>query len=231
VRRADTWTAPSSVSTGCEPLHRAERRSRNLHTRNRTEISQADAFRNITGNKGKQVQQQTDELELLIVSAREERSAISTMLTALTTRSAKLMPLAKSLEQVGEKAMSVSSRLDDIARRLTALDDRTHEIEEVDKRIQALKDAAKQAEQTTQKAVGPDGELRKHREAVQQLSSQALQTQASLDTLKKERAAFEDLRGHLRDSEAEVKQAMGHAGALKGDLDQIRSTATTLTQD
>jgi chromosome segregation ATPase len=142
-----------------------------------------DAFRDITGNKGKQVQQQTDELELLIVSAREERSAISTMLTALTTRSAKLMPLAKSLEQVGEKAMSVSTRLDDIARRLTALDDRTHEIEEVDKRIQALKDAAKQAEQTTQKAVRR--ELRKHREAVQRLSSEPLQTQASLAALKK----------------------------------------------
>src|SRR3989442_2697741 len=190
-----------------------------------------DAFKNITSNKGKLVQKQTDELELLIASAREERGALSTMLTALTTRSAKLMPLSKSLEQVDEKAMSVSTRLDEIASRLNALDDRTHEIEEVDKRIQALKDAAKQAEQTTQKAVGPDGELSKHREAVQQLSSQALQTQASLETLKKERAAFEDLRGHLRDAEAEVKQAQGQAGTLKGELDQIRSTATTLTQD
>ena len=101
-----------------------------------------DAFRNITGTNAKSVQKQTDELELLIASAREERSAISTMLTALTTRSAKLMPLSKSLEQVGEKAMSVSTRLDEIASRLNALDDRTGEIEEVDTRIQALKDAA-----------------------------------------------------------------------------------------
>src|SRR5712691_7662955 len=160
-----------------------------------------DAFRNITSNKGKLVQKQTDELELLIASAREERGAISTMLTALTTRSAKLMPLSKSLEQVGEKAMGVSTRLDEIASRLNALDDRTHEIEEVDKRIQALKDAANQAEETTQKAVGPEGELRKHREAVQQLSSQALQTQASLDTLKKERSALEEFRGQLRAAE------------------------------
>ena len=123
------------------------------------------------------------------------------MLTALTTRSAKLTPLSKQLEQVTEKATTVTDKLDDIARRLAALDDRTQELEEVDKRIQALKDAAARRELTTQKAIGPDGELHKHREAVQHLSSQALQTQAVLDTLKKERTALEELRGQLREPE------------------------------
>ena len=51
-----------------------------------------DAFKSI-GGKNKLAQQQTDELEMLIATAREERSAISAMLTALTTRSAKLTPL------------------------------------------------------------------------------------------------------------------------------------------
>ena len=94
-----------------------------------------------------------------------------------------------------------------------------------------MKDAAKQAEQITQKTIGPDGELQKHREAVQQLASQALQTQASLDTFRKERATLDELRGHLREAESEVKQAVTHAGSLRSELDQIRSTATTLTQD
>jgi methyl-accepting chemotaxis protein len=157
-----------------------------------------DAFKSLTG--GKVVQKQTDELGLLIASAREERSAISAMLNTLASRSAKLAPLGKQLEQVTEKATGITDRLDEIAKRLTALDERTHELEDVDKRIQALKDAAKGAEQTTLKALGPDGELHKHREAVQHLSSQALQTQAILATLKKERAALEELRGHLRES-------------------------------
>src|SRR5439155_6520605 len=109
--------------------------------------------------------------------------------------------------------------------------DRARELTEIDKRVQTLKDAAKQAEQTTQKAIGPDGELQKHREAVQQLSSQALQTQASLDTLKKERAALEELRVHLREAQNEVKQSLGHATTLKGEFDQIRSSASVLTQD
>src|SRR5436190_1710460 len=137
-----------------------------------------DAFKQMAGGgKGKLAQQQTDELEMLIATAREERSAISAMLTALTTRSAKLMPLSKSLEHVSEKAAAVTTRLDDIGKRLGALHDRTKELEEIDKRIETLKESAHQAEQTTQKALGPDGELQKHREALQHLSSQALGTQ------------------------------------------------------
>src|SRR5262245_54742542 len=190
-----------------------------------------DAFKNITGGKGKLVQKHADDLENLIASAKEEREAISAMLTAMTTRTAKLTPLSKSLEQVIDKATAVTTHLDDIAKRLSALDDRTKELEEVDKRILALKEAARQAEQTTQKAVGPDGELAKHREAVQHLASQALQTQAILDTLKKERAGMEGLRGQLRDAENDVKQSVTQAGTLKGELDQIRSLAGVLQQD
>ena len=173
-----------------------------------------DAFKNMTGGKGKLVQQQSDELEQLIATAREERSAISAMLTSLSTRSAKLTPLGKSLEQVSEKASSVTAMLDEITKRLTALDERTRELEEIDRRIEGLKESARQAEQTTQKALGPDGELQKHREAVQHLSSQALGTQATLDTLKKERATLEDLRGQLQKADGEVKQSLGQAGAL-----------------
>ena len=102
-----------------------------------------DAFKNMAGGKSKLAQQQTDELEQLITTAREERSAISAMLTALTARSAKLTPLGKTLEQVSEKATMVTGRLDEIAKRLSALDDRTKEMEEIDKRIHALKESAK----------------------------------------------------------------------------------------
>src|SRR6185295_992862 len=194
-------------------------------------IHMLDAFKTMAGGKNKLVQKQTDDLEQLITTAREERSAISAMLTALTTRSAKLAPLGKTLEQVSEKTAGVTSRLDEIAKRLTALDDRTKELSELDKRIQALRDSATQAEQTTQKALGPDGELQKHREAVQHLSSQALGTQDTLDTLKKERAALEELRFQLQKSDNEVKQSLGQSNSLKAELEQIRAVATTLTQD
>src|SRR5439155_13856474 len=123
---------------------RAHRRAGSAHTdgcadKKTGEPDMLDAFKSITGGgKTKLVQKQTDELETLIATAREERGAISAMLTALTTRSAKLTPLGKTLEQVSEKATGVTARLDDIAKRLTTLDDRTRELEEIDKRIQAL---------------------------------------------------------------------------------------------
>jgi CBS domain-containing protein len=156
LRSADILTALSFTSRFLFPLW--------------SETHMLDAFKSMTGGKSKLVQKQTDELELLISTAREERSAISAMLTALTTRSAKLAPLGKTLDQVSEKAAGVTSRLEEITKRLTTLDDRTKELSELDKRIQTLKEAAKQAEQTTQKALGPDGELQKHREAVQHLT-------------------------------------------------------------
>jgi chromosome segregation ATPase len=122
-----------------------------------------DALKNLTGGKNKLVQKQTDELELLVTSAREERAAISAMLTTLTTRSQKLAPLSRTLEQTTERVTGVTERLDDIAARVALIDDRTKALEEVDLRIQALKDAADQAEQTTHKALGPDGELQQLR--------------------------------------------------------------------
>ena len=139
------------------------------------------------------------------------------MLTTLTARSAKLTPLGKTLEQV----IGEGDRRHDEARRAreAALDARRSREGARARSTSAfrrLKDAAKQAELTTQKAIGPDGELQKHREAVQHLSSQALQTQATLDTLKKERAALEELRGQLRDGEGEVKQATTQASTAEG---------------
>src|SRR5438132_12684397 len=101
-----------------------------------------DAFKSLTGGN-KLVQQQTTELETLIATAREERSAISAMLTALTTRSQKLAPLSKSLEQVSEKAASLETQIAETAKRLGAIDDRTRELDAIDRRIEGVKDAAR----------------------------------------------------------------------------------------
>src|SRR5262245_46935557 len=190
-----------------------------------------DALKNLTGGKNKPVQKQTDELELLVASAREERAAISAMLTTLTARSKTLAPLNKALEQMTDRVVGVTGRLDDIAARIALIDDRTKALEEVDLRIQALKDAANHAEQTTQKALGPDGELQQLREALHQLSSQAVSTYATVETLKKERATLDEVRGQLRKADSEVAQSMGHVNSLKTELDHVRATAAALSQD
>src|SRR5882672_9069361 len=54
-----------------------------------------NALKNLAGGKSKTAEEQTAELERLIAAAREERSALSSMLTTLTARGAKLTPTAK----------------------------------------------------------------------------------------------------------------------------------------
>ena len=66
-----------------------------------------EALKNMTGGKGKQSSSRPTSSSCLLPRAREERSAISAMLTSFTTRSAKLTPLSKSLEQMTEKATTV----------------------------------------------------------------------------------------------------------------------------
>src|SRR5437764_7979428 len=93
-----------------------------------------ETLRNLAG--GKAAQKHADDLEKLIATAREERSALSEMLNSLTTRGAKLQPMSKSLEQKTEKATAATARLDEIARRLTTLDERTKDLDEIDRKIQ-----------------------------------------------------------------------------------------------
>src|SRR5437867_1437323 len=88
---------------------------------------------------------------------------------------------------------------------------------------------AAQPERAAQTVIGPDGELQKHRETVQELSSEALKTQATLETLRKERASLEELRGHLRDAEHEVKQTLSQVHAVRSGEDaSLRKDAASL---
>ena len=88
-----------------------------------------------------------------------------------------------------------------------------------------------QAEQTAEELVAPDGELQKHRHAVQQLSAQALQTNANLDTLRKEQATLDELRDHMRQAQMEVKKADDHTVKLKNEVERLRPLTAQLHQE
>ncbi len=167
-----------------------------------------DALKGLTGGK---TAKQTEDLQSLIATAKEERSALSAMLTQISMRTAKLTQMGKSLEQVDEKAGAVTTRLDVLVKRIDGLETQARTFGEVEKRVQTLIETATQAQQAAEKVMAPNGELDKHRRQVQQLSSQALETQASVDALKKERAALEEFRTQLRQSHTEIKQSVDQA--------------------
>ena len=178
-----------------------------------------DVFKDRAADSKRQsVLDERHELQQLIETARAERAAMDETLLWLRARSANLMPIGKSLEHITENVVGVVTKIEEIDKRLAGLDGRTRGVEELDGHIQSLKDAATRAEQSVQKAIRPDGELEKHREAVEQLSSQAQRTHASLSTLRIEHAALEELRSQLRTAQTEIKQSVDHAGALESEL-------------
>lgn len=191
-----------------------------------------ESFRNrAAGSDREVVVEERQAIERLIKTARAERAAMDETLLELRARSTSLTPIAKLLEHIVDKVTGATTKVDAIGERLAALDGRTRELEQLDGQIQRLRDVAKQAEQSVQAAISPNGELEKHWEAVKQLSSHAVQTQASLSTLRIEHTALEELRGQLRTAQTEVRQSVDQVGALESELEQIRGLASSLTED
>jgi len=191
-----------------------------------------DGFKNRGAGSSKQTAvDQQNELMRLIEIARAERAAMDETLLMLSARSASLAPIGASLDRITEKMTDLTATFEDMGKRLVALDGRTRELEQLGKQIQSLKDVTRETEQSIAAAMAPNGELAKHREAVEQLASQARQTHSTLNTLKMEHAELEGLRGQLRAAQTEIKQSADHAGSLKGELEQIHAMASGLTED
>src|SRR5688500_13529810 len=96
-----------------------------------------DALKSLAGG-GKAAQKQAEELEALIATAREERSALSAMLTQVSMRSGKLTETTKKLDDVGKKAVAASETLESITKRLDDLQGQASALSDVEKRAQSL---------------------------------------------------------------------------------------------
>ena len=112
---------------------------------------------------------------------------------------------------------------------MSGYEERAKGLEQIEKRIAAMLEQVNEAQRVAEKITAPDGELQKHRLAVNQLASQALENQATIETLRKERSSFEDLRALLKVSTTEVAKSVESVGTLKGELDTIRSVGAQLT--
>ena len=175
-----------------------------------------------TGNK-----QQAGELQDLIAAAREERAALSAMLTQVQLHGAKVAAAGKAVQQVEEKATKAVGRIDELSSRIGAIDGQLQALATIDARVKALSDAVSQAE----RLMAPDGELVRQRQAVQQLSAEALKTQASLETIRREQETLDALRDELRQSTAGLKESHDRALALNGEIDQLRAAAVQIAPE
>jgi len=182
------------------------------------------------GNSGNKKQQQ-DELQTLVHQARDERAALSAMLTQMAGGTSKMAQMSKALDQVGQKAELALKKLDELGLKVSGYDERAKGLDQIEKRIGEVLDQVAEAHRVAEKITAPDGELQKHRLAVNQLASQAIENQATIETLRKERASFDDMRGQLKISTAEVTRSVEGVSTLKGELEAVRSVGAQLTQE
>lgn len=77
------------------------------------------------------------------------------------------------------KADAATASIDELATKIAALDNRLKGFDSVDTRVDALMRHVADAQTLTDKLTAPDGNLQKHRQAVNQLASQALEAQSA----------------------------------------------------
>src|SRR6476660_8530348 len=83
--------------------------------------------------------EQADELDTLIVSSKEERAALSTMLTQLHLQAAKLAGAGQALQHVDERVAKAAGWLDRIAERMMTLESRAVAMEQEREGVEAAR--------------------------------------------------------------------------------------------
>ena len=111
------------------------------------------------GDGGLSAKEQVAELQALIGQAREERAALSTMLTQVELHGSKLSTLGRSLQDVHDRAGPAAGKMDTLANRLSTLEARATGLEEIGDRIETLRGGVRKVEETAQQLLAPDGEL------------------------------------------------------------------------
>ena len=76
------------------------------------------------GDGENSAQEQAAELQQLIGTAREERAALSTMLTQIELQGGKLPALGRSMQSVTELAGGTAEKMDGLTQRLAAIETR-----------------------------------------------------------------------------------------------------------
>ena len=90
------------------------------------------------GDGENSAQEQAAELQQLIGTAREERAALSTMLTQIELQGGKLPALGRSMQSVTELAGGTAEKMDALTQRLAAIEAQATGLDTIDAKIQSL---------------------------------------------------------------------------------------------
>jgi DNA repair exonuclease SbcCD ATPase subunit len=106
---------------------------------------------------GKSMEEQVAELKALIDTAREERGALSTMLTQIEVRAGKvsLPQVSKAVQKASDKADGASKQIEALEVRLTHFEGQTKVVAEFEGRLGTLNDSVSEAQASAEKLLAP----------------------------------------------------------------------------
>ena len=179
----------------------------------------------------KKLSKPADALQAAVAAAQEERAALSAMLKQIKPHAARMSKIGASVKQVTERASRATATLEDLSSRLSAVEATTESVNALEGRVQSLVDSVDRAQRTAQNLLAADGDLAKHRQAVQQLTKQGIEATANFNALDKERAILKRAQEELRQTQTVVKASSDKSGTLADDLDRLGAQASQLHQD
>jgi len=173
-----------------------------------------DAFKKLTSpGKGPSTQAPAESLRDLLAAAGDERIALSTMLTQIELRSAKVSQALKALADLEDRIRAAEQRIEDLSR------------------------AAEEVDHTIRSIVAADGLLaavRTELEAVQQMSARATVEFEYATAHRQEVATLKTHVDELLDRMAEIDQRSGiveaHRKTVADVQRQVRAIATQLNE-
>ena len=172
-----------------------------------------------------------DELKQLLATARQEGQSLMALSDKLADQGAEIKALAKDAARVEKSITQASAKLDGLQTKVARVETVGKTVADLDSLVQVLDKTLKDANQTAERLMAPEGELQKQRLAAQALSAHALQTRASLDALRADQERVDKLRGELGLTIDELQRARTQAASAAAEVGVVRAAVTELTKE
>jgi chromosome segregation ATPase len=174
---------------------------------------------------------EADELRELIAAARTEGQSLLAIVDRLADRSASIKAVAANIGKIETAAADADGKMAGLVERIARVEAVAKSVEGLDSLVSVLTAQVKEASDTANRLIAPDGELQKQRETAQQLSANTLQARSMIDGLKTDHELFEKLRGDLQNTIDELRKSRDEHGAMTADLKSVRTAVADLSAE
>ncbi len=190
-----------------------------------------DALKRLSGRQQPPAPSQIDEVQGLLAEVRKEREALTAALDRVKLEGGRVSETAKALTTANVRAGEVGARLDTVSARLGAAEASVAAVGALGAKVDALVVTVRETQQAAERFLAPDGELQKQRQVVQQLSANALQARATLDTLAEQQHVLDALRLALTTAAGELQSAGDQVTKTSSQIESLRAAAAAAAKD